>query len=65
MRDKNTAFYRGNTKVSGDFSAEGISSDGAVTLLEKLESGFCISPDCDHDFPMVFKPFLVQMNNPG
>ena len=65
MRDKNTAFYRGNTKVSVDFSAEGISLGGAVTLLEKLESGFCISSGCDHDLPMVFKPFLVQMNNPG
>ena len=55
MKDKNTAFYRGNTKVSVDFSAEGISSDGAVTLLEKLESGFCISPDCNYDLPMVFQ----------
>ena len=65
MRDKNTAFYRGNTKGSVDFSAEGISSDGAVTLLEKLESEFCISSDCDHDLPMVFKPFLVEVNNAG
>ena len=37
MRDKNTVFYRGNTEVSVDFSAEEISSDGALILLEKLE----------------------------
>lgn len=37
MSEKTTAFYRGNTEVSVDFSAEGISSDGAVVLLEKLE----------------------------
>ena len=65
MRDKNTAFYRGNTRVSVDFSTERVSSDGAVTLLEKLESGFCINSGCDHDLPMVFKLFLVQMNNLG
>ena len=65
MRHKNTAFYRGNTRIPVDFSAEGISSDGAVTLLKKLESGFCISSGCDHDLPMVFKLFLVEMNNAG
>ena len=37
MRNKNTVFYRGNTEVSVDFSAEEISSDGALILLEKLE----------------------------
>lgn len=37
MRNKNTAFYRGNTQVSVDFSASEISSDGAIVLLEKLE----------------------------
>lgn len=37
MSEKTTAFYRGNTEVSVDFSAEGISSDGAVVLLDKLE----------------------------
>ena len=65
MRHKNTAYYRGNTRVSVDFSAEGVSSDGAVVLLEKLESGFCTSSGCNHDLPMVFKPFLVEMNNAG
>ncbi len=37
MSDKYTAFYRGKTAVGLDFSAEEISSDGAVLLLEKLE----------------------------
>jgi hypothetical protein len=37
MSNKNTTFYRNNKSVSVDFSAEEISSDGAVVLLEKLE----------------------------
>jgi hypothetical protein len=37
MSHKDTVFYRGKTTVNLDFSAEGISSDGAVLLLEKLE----------------------------
>ena len=37
MSEITTAFYRGNTEVSVDFSDEGVSSDGAVVLLEKLE----------------------------
>lgn len=37
MSNKSTIFYRGNTAVSFDFSAEEISSDGAIILLEKLE----------------------------
>jgi hypothetical protein len=37
MSNKSTAFYRGNTAISVDFSAEEISSDGSVILLEKLE----------------------------
>ena len=37
MSEKITAFYRGNTEVSVDFSAEQVSSDGAVVLLDKLE----------------------------
>ena len=38
MSENITAFYRGNTDVSVDFSAERVSSDGAVVLLDKLES---------------------------
>jgi len=37
MSNKNTVFYRGKTEVSVDFSAEQISTDGSVLLLEKLE----------------------------
>ena len=37
MSHKDTIFYRGSTSISMDFSAEEISSDGAVLLLEKLE----------------------------
>lgn len=37
MSDKNTAFYRGNTSVLVDFSAEEISSDGSIVLLDKIE----------------------------
>lgn len=37
MSHKDTVFYRGKTAISIDFSAEAISSDGAVLLLEKLE----------------------------
>lgn len=37
MSKKGTAFYRNNRSVLVDFSAEEISSDGAVVLLEKLE----------------------------
>ena len=37
MNHKDTAFYRGSKQVNFDFSAEEISSDGAVLLLEKLE----------------------------
>lgn len=37
MSEEYTAYYQGNTAVSVDFSAEQISSDGSVVLLEKLE----------------------------
>ena len=37
MSGKNTAFYRNNTAILVDFSAEEISSDGAVVLLERVE----------------------------
>lgn len=37
MSGKDIAFYRANKAISFDFSAEEISSDGAVLLLEKIE----------------------------
>lgn len=37
MSKQNTAFYRENKSVNFDFSAENISSDGGILLIEKLE----------------------------
>ena len=37
MSSKDMVFYRGKESVCVDFSAEAISSDGALILLEKLE----------------------------
>ncbi len=37
MRNKNIVFYRGKTAILTNFSAEEISSDGSVILLEQLE----------------------------
>lgn len=37
MRNKNTVFFRGKVEVLANFSAEEISSDGSIILLEKLE----------------------------
>lgn len=37
MSIKDTVFYRQNTEVLVDFSAQEISTDGAILLLEKLE----------------------------
>lgn len=60
MSSKNTAFYRGNTQVSVDFSAGEISSDGALVLLEKLEKKHKLInyfsqriPDCRDPFRTV------------
>lgn len=37
MSSKDTVFYRANKAISVDFSAEEISSDGSLILLEKIE----------------------------
>ena len=37
MSIKNTIFYRHNKAISVDFTAEEISSDGSLILLEKIE----------------------------
>ena len=37
MSNKNTVFHRSNQEVLADFNLEGVSSDGALLLLEKLE----------------------------
>ncbi|MDH5400801.1 MAG: IS1380 family transposase [Cyclobacteriaceae bacterium] len=37
MSNKSTVFYKGNKAISVDFTADQISSDGALVLLEKFE----------------------------
>ena len=56
MSNKNTIFYRGNTGISVDFSAEEISSDGALVLLEKMER--------KHKVIKYFSSFLPDTRNP-
>ncbi len=56
MSDKNTLFYRKNTAISIDFSAEQISSDGSLILLEKLER--------EHKMINYFSKFLPDTRNP-
>ena len=57
MSTKNTIFYRGRTAVSVDFSANEISSDGAVVLLEKLEK--------QHGLLGYFSTFISDKRNPS
>lgn len=51
MSDKTTALYRGNTEVSIYFSAEWISSDGAVVLLDKLNHNHKVISRLSHHIP--------------
>ncbi|WP_153632758.1 IS1380 family transposase [Prolixibacter sp. SD074] len=60
MSNKDTVFYRGRTAINMDFSADAVSSDGAVLLLEKLERKHRILhyfsqvvPDCRDPFRIV------------
>ena len=55
MSNKNTLFYRKNTAISIDFSAEQISSDGSLILLEKLER--------EHKVINYFSKFLPDSRN--
>ena len=57
MSHKDTAFYRGNKAITLDFSAEEISSDGAVLLLEKLERKHKIIKDFIRLIPDSRDPF--------
>ena len=53
MSHKNTLFYRNKKEISFDFSAEEISSDGSLLLLEKIERESKIIKyfsDCIPDF---------------
>ena len=42
MSKQNTLFYRKNQAINFNFSAEAISSDGEIFLLEKIERKFGI-----------------------
>jgi len=42
MSMQNTLFYRKNQAINFNFSAEAISSDGGIFLLEKIERKFGI-----------------------
>lgn len=59
MRHKDTVFYRGRTAVSLDFSAEEISTDGAVLLLEKLERKHKLIAYYSDLFPDKRDPFRI------
>ena len=56
MSYKNTVFYRGKTVISVDFSAEEISSDGALVLLEKLER--------EHNLLRYFSGYIPDNRHP-
>lgn len=56
MSTKNTVFYRGKKSISVNFSAEEISSDGSLVLLEKLER--------KHKLIRYFSTFLPDHRNP-
>ena len=56
MSDKNTAFYRNNATILVDFTAEEISSDGAVVLLEKIER--------QHKLLSSFSKFIPDYRHP-
>lgn len=59
MSHKDTVFYRGRTAVSMDFSADEISSDGAVLLLEKLERKHRILRYFGNVIPEYRDPFRI------
>jgi len=66
MSVKNTIFYRNNASVPVEFSAEEISSDGAVVLLEKLDRKHNLLhdfskliPDCRHPLRTVHSKFKL------
>jgi len=56
MSTKTTAFYRGKTAIQVDFSAEKISSDGALVLLDKIEK--------EHQLLSYFSKHISDTRNP-
>jgi len=63
MSSKDTIFYRNNAAVKVDFSAEAISSDGAVILLEKLERKHQLLSYFSRFIPDTRKPVSTVHNN--
>ena len=63
MATKNTTFYRNNAAVLVDFSAEEISSDGAVVLLEKIEREHNILKNFSKHIPDYRHPMRTVHNN--
>lgn len=57
MSNQITAFYRKNKRISIDFSAGHLSSDGGIILLEKLER--------KHQLLKYFSKFLPDSRDPN
>lgn len=51
MRNQITLFYQGKQKMSLDFSAEALSSDGAIILSKKLERKHGLIRQFSSDIP--------------
>ncbi len=59
MSNEDTVFYRRNKAISVDFSAEKISSDGALVLLEKIEREHKILRYFSRVIPDTRNPLLI------
>ena len=57
LSTQDTLFYRANKSISLDFSASGVSTDGSLILLEKIER--------EHKLIQKFGRLLPDLRNPG
>jgi hypothetical protein len=57
LSTQDTLFYRANKLISLDFSASGVSTDGSLILLEKIER--------EHKLIQKFGRLLPDLRNPG
>ena len=60
MNFKNTTFYHKNKEISFNFSAEAISSDGGLFLLERLEKQYRIIKDFSKLFEDKRHPSYIE-----
>ena len=60
MSQKYTVFYRGNKTVLASFSAESVSTDGALILLEKLERKHKLLSDFSRLIPDKRDPIRIN-----